>query len=727
MQKTLNLGGLHCASCAQSVERAVGVLPFVDSVAVNLATETARVSFSNEAQLAQIIETISALGFTASLPDDKPAPPKKQNYAWLIVALVFGALLFSLAMAPMIGVPVPSVLSPAYPARYAIAQIILLIPILIAGRRFYTSGVAALFHGRPNMDSLVALGTSAAILYSLYGFVRILAGDTHAVHDLYFESAGIILALVLLGKFLEARAKIRTGDAVEKLRKLTPDTVCVLKDNKEQFLPAAQITVGDLVLIRPGERIPVDGEIVSGSAAVDESMLTGESLPVDKAVGDAITGGCINTNGLLTVRVTRTGADTTLSHIIRLVTDAQGTKAPIAKLADTVSGYFVPIVMGIALLAGIIWLLAGAELSFALTTFVSVLVISCPCALGLATPVAIMVGTGKGAEYGILFRNGEALEITHQITDIILDKTGTITNGTPVVTDAEEETLALAAAAEFGSEHPLGAAIVAEANARGLTLVPPTAFAALSGFGIRATLPAGTVLVGNAALLEREGIDTASYSAKAEAFAQAGKTPMYVALNQTLLGIIAVADTVKPTSALAISHLRKQGVRTVMLTGDNEITARAVAKTVGVDHVIAEVRPDEKAHEVTRLVQAGGTVAMVGDGINDAPAIEAAHVGIAIGSGSDIALESADVVLLHNDLEDVSRAIALSRAVLRNIKQNLFWAFGYNVIGIPIAAGLLYAFGGPRLTPVIAAAAMSLSSVSVVLNALRLNRFKLNQ
>ncbi len=737
-----NIGGMHCAACARAIETAVGKLPFLDTVSVNLAANTMTVTFDETAgDTDTMITAVQKQGFTARISDPaRDAEEKeaeavrtaKQSRRQLIIALIFGGLLFYLAMVPMIpglSWAVPHAISPAFPIRYCILQILLLIPVTVVGRRFYTSGFSALFRLRPNMDSLVAIGTSAAIIYSLYGFVRVCLGDAHAVHDLYFESGAMIIALIKLGKHLELRAKEKTGAAVKKLIGLAPKTVRLLRDGVEIEVPLADARVGDLIVVRPGERIPTDGEIVSGSCAVDESMLTGESLPVDKTVGDTVTGACINQNGMITVRATRVGADTTLSQIIRLVTEAQGSKAPISRLADTVSAYFVPAVIAVALLSAILWLLAGKDLPFVLTTFVSVLVISCPCALGLATPVAIMTGTGRGAANGILYKNGEALEIAHRVSHVVLDKTGTITRGRPEVTDllplgvSEEELLRFAASAESGSEHPLGAAIVREAETRALSLLSPSSFTAHSGFGISATVDSAEIKIGNRDFFSEISLPVDS----ATEFARQGKTPMFVVKDGVCIGIVAVADTVKPSSVKAIEALKRMNIRTTMLTGDNEITAQAVAKQVGVDHVIAGVRPEDKANVVSGLVQEGVKVAMVGDGINDASALAAASVGIAIGSGTDVAVESADIVLMHDSLEDVPRAIRLSHKVIRNIKENLFWAFGYNVVGIPIAAGLLYAFGGPRLTPVFAAFAMSLSSVSVVSNALRLNFAKLDE
>lgn len=737
LTQTMNITGMSCAVCARSIETAVGKLPFVNEVSVNLAANAMRVSFDEtKGSTDEIVQAISKIGFGAELAnfardaakkEAEAALAMKQSKKRLIIALVFSGLLFYLAMAPMLlgNRALPSCISPVHPLRYALLQLILLIPVTYVGRKFYVNGFSALMRRSPNMDSLVAIGTGAAILYSLYGLVRIALGDAHAVHNLYFESGAMILALIMLGKHLEMRAKQKTGAAVQKLMQLAPETVRVLRDGAEVEIPFEAVRVDNLVVVRPGERIPADGVLVEGSAAIDESMLTGESLPVDKVPGDSVTGACINLNSVITVRITRAGEDTTLSQIIRLVTEAQGSKAPISKLADTVSGYFVPAVICIALVSAILWAIAGKPLSFVLTIFISVLVISCPCALGLATPVAIMTGTGKGASQGILFKNGEALETAHHITHVVFDKTGTITQGKPIVTDVlpsdcdEATLLQYAASAEYGSEHPLGVAIYQYAKAQGIPLFPVSEFRAHSGFGISALCNGSEIKIGNVAFLAQHEIEASAEVASR--LALEGKTPMFVAKDGKLLGIIAVSDAVKPTSPSAIEKLHAMNIQTVMLTGDNETTAQAVAKQVGVSRVIAGVRPEDKAREITALMESGARVAMVGDGINDAPALAAADVGIAIASGTDVALESADVVLMHNDLEDVPRAICLSHKVIRNIKQNLFWAFGYNTLGIPIAAGVLTLFGGPQLSPMLGALAMSFSSVSVVSNALRLN------
>lgn len=741
--QTMNISGMHCAVCARSIETAVGKLAFVETVSVNIAANSMNVRFDEtRGSSDEICMAVSKIGFSAELANfardvrqsaEKASKELKESRNRLIVALSFGLLLFYCAMTPMLfgDRALPYVLSPAFPLRYALSQLILLIPIIIVGRKFYTNGFSALARRNPNMDSLVAIGTSAAILYSLFGTVKIILGDPHAVHNLYFESGGMILSLIMLGKHLELRAKRKTNDAVQKLMQLAPETVHLLADGVETEIPIENVQTDDLLIVRPGERIPTDGVLVNGTAAIDESMLTGESLPADKAPGDVVTGGCINLNSIITVRVTRVGADTTLSQIIRMVTEAQGSKAPISKLADIVSGYFVPAVMAVAALSAILWAIAGKPASFILTTFVSVLVISCPCALGLATPVAIMTGTGKGASLGILFKNGEALETAHHISCVVFDKTGTITLGKPQVTDVfpigcdEKTLLQFAASVEYGSEHPLGKAICEYAAENSLTLLPIFDFRTHSGFGVSAVCGGAKISIGNTEFLVQSGVDCSPSAPIAKTLAKQGKTPMLIAKDQTLLGIIAVSDTVKPTSVQAIETLHTMGIQTVMLTGDNETTAQAVADQVGISRVVAGVRPENKADEIRRLKESGASVAMVGDGINDAPALAAADVGIAIASGTDIAMESADVVLMHNDLMDVPRAIRLSHRVIRNIKQNLFWAFGYNTLGIPIAAGVLTLFGGPLLSPMIGAFAMSLSSISVVTNALRLNFIKL--
>jgi len=743
-QATIPVGGMTCASCSAAVERAVGKVPGVRRVSVNLATERATVEYDPEtARISQIKQAIVKAGYIPlaleSAQNEPDAHAKAKNReiavmrAKLAVSAAFAIPLLYVAMGPMIGLPIPAFMHHMhYPLRYALIELALVIPVIAAGWRFYAVGVKAILHGAPNMDSLIAMGTSAAMAYSLYGIARILAGDAMAADNLYFETVGIIITLILLGKTLEAISKGKTSDSIKKLVALAPRTATVIHGDDEIEIPVGEVAVGDVVLVRPGEKIPVDGEIVAGTTSIDESMLTGESMPVDKGIGDRVVGASINGNGSIKFRATGVGADTALARIIKLVEDAQGSKAPIAALADVVSGYFVPIVFAIALASAIVWLALGAGIPFALTAFVAVLTIACPCALGLATPTAIMVGTGVGAERGILIKSGEALEAARSVNTVVFDKTGTITKGKPEATDVspaagfdEAEFLSWASAAERGSEHPLGESIVRAADARGVLRREATDFAAIAGFGVRATVDGKIVLIGSARHLASEGVaPDANGAALAERYSGDGKTPMHVAVGGTYAGVIAVADVVKETSRAAVDALRAMGVEVVMITGDSRKTAEAVARSVGIDRVLAEVLPGDKASEIAKLQAEGKSVAMVGDGINDAPALARADVGIAIGSGTDVAIESASIVLMRNDLMDVPEAIRLSRAVIRNVKQNLFWAFGYNALGIPVAAGVLHAFGGPLLNPALAAAAMSLSSVSVLTNALRLRNFK---
>jgi Cu+-exporting ATPase len=592
------------------------------------------------------------------------------------------------------------------------------------------------------MDSLIAIGTSAAILYSLYSTYQITIGNFRTssgammADGMYFESAGVIITLILLGKYLEAVSKGKTSEAIKKLMGLAPKTATVIQDGREVEIPIEDVAIGDIVLVKPGGKIPVDGVITEGSSAIDESMLTGESIPLDKKAGDKVYAATMNKNGLIRFEATKVGSDTALAQIIKLVEDAQGSKAPIAAIADIVAGYFVPVVCVIAIVAAAAWYMGTRDVQLALTIFISVLIIACPCALGLATPTAIMVGTGKGAEYGILFKGGEALETTHKVNTIVFDKTGTITEGHPAVTDivvkendeeAKNRLLQVTASAEKGSEHPLGEAIVRRAEEQGLEFLKVENFQALSGLGIEAIIEGRRVFIGNRKLMTERGIPLGSLESESDRLAEEGKTPMYVVTGGKLDGMIAVADVVKPSSAEAIRVLREMGVEVAMITGDNKKTADAIARQVGIDRVLAEVMPQDKSNEVKKLQGEGRLVAMVGDGINDAPALVQADVGISIGSGTDIAMESADIVLMRSDLMDVPTAISLSRSTIRNIKQNLFWAFAYNTAGIPVAAGilkLLNLFGGPLLNPIIAAAAMSFSSVSVLSNALRLRRFK---
>ncbi len=747
-EERYDISGMHCAACSASVERVTRKLPGVERSEVNLTTGIMTISY-DEAQVTpeQIVAKVEKAGFGAVLHAEHKAPTvkdqqdaeaaelrrKKQE---LIAAALFSLVLLYVSMGQMLpfglpALPLPDIFSMhTHPVNFAILQLLLTIPVLYCGRHFFTSGFKALFHRNPNMDSLVAIGSACSFAYSVVMTFLISDAPHTYVHNLYYESAAVVLTLVSLGKFLESRNMQKTKGAITALMQLAPDTAILADSGRE--VPTKDLKPGDVVLVKPGARVPADGTVTQGESSVNEAMLTGESLPVEKAVGSEVIGGSVNLNGALYVQVTRTGEDTTLARIIRFVEDAQGRKAPISKTADKVAGVFVPVVMGIALLAAVAWAVAGEPFSFVLRVFTSVLVIACPCALGLATPTAIMVGTGLGAKHGILIRSGEILEITHSVDTVVLDKTGTVTEGTPAVTEvrphqcSEDDLLATAAAVEAASGHPLAAAISAYAKERGFdSSKRPEAFENLSGRGLKATLDGVTVLAGNRRLLEEQGVDTAPLQADAARLAGQGQTPMYFARDGVLLGLISVADPVKETSAAAIGKLKAQGIRTVLLTGDNRAAADHIGALVGVDQVIAEVLPEEKAGVIQDLQKQGRTVMMVGDGINDAPALTQAEVGCAIGSGSDIAIESADIVLMRSDLEDVSRAIRLSRLTLRDIKQNLFWAFCYNTIGIPIAAGVLYLFGGPLLSPMFAGAAMSLSSVCVVGNALRLGRAKL--
>lgn len=731
--------GMTCSACANRIERTVKKLDGVDTAVVNFASEKLTVSIDADAiQVAAIKAAVEKAGYKL-ITEGEVASKKKYTseqllFGRLIASLALTIPLLIVTMGHMVGMPLPHIIEPmANPLNFALFQLVLTVPVMIIGYKFYTIGYKNLFKLSPNMDSLIAVGTTAAFIYSLYGTYRIAAGG-EAGHEyvmhLYYESAATILALITLGKYLEARSKGKTSEAIKKLMGLAPKTATVIRDNKEVIVPLEEVVVGDLVLVKPGEKLPVDGEVVEGSTAIDEAMITGESIPVEKTVGSKVIGASINKTGFIKYRATKVGSDTALAQIIKLVEDAQGSKAPIAKLADVISAYFVPTVIALAILAAVGWLIAGETPVFALTIFIAVLVIACPCALGLATPTAIMVGTGKGAENGVLIKGGEALETTYKIDTIVFDKTGTLTEGKPKVTDIitekgrEDEILVLAASGEKGSEHPLGEAIVKGAEERGLKLKEIQSFNAIPGHGIEVTIEGQQILLGNKKLMIEKNIDITLLGKKSDELAEEGKTPMYIAIEGQLAGIIAVADTVKPSSKEAITTLHEMGIKVAMITGDNKKTAAAIARQVGIDIVLAEVLPEDKANEVQKLQNEGRKVAMVGDGINDAPALARADIGIAIGSGTDVAIESADIVLMRSDLKDVPTAIKLSKATIRNIKQNLFWAFGYNVLGIPVAMGLLHLFGGPLLNPMIAAAAMSLSSVSVLLNALRLKNFK---
>lgn len=742
---TMAVSGMTCAACARTIEKAVGKLEGVESGTVNFATEKATIQYDPaRIRLSEIKDAIAKAGYKAldaqvgsKTDEDRLRKQKEIRTLWtkFIVSGVFSIPLLYIAMVPMISfvnLPFPGGLDPMqYPLMYALVELFLVIPVLIAGNKFYSVGFRAIIRRSPNMDSLIAMGTSAAVLYSIYSTFRIAEGEFGHVEDLYFETAGVIITLILLGKSLEAVSKGKTSEAIKKLMGLAPKTAIVIQDGKEILMPIEEVEVGDILLVKPGEKIPVDGEVLEGSSSVDESMLTGESIPVEKKAGDKVIGASINKNGLLKFKATKVGSDTALAQIVKLVEDAQGSKAPIAQMADIVSGYFVPIVFAIAIISALAWYISGQGEVFALTIFISVLVIACPCALGLATPTAIMVGTGKGAENGVLIKGGEALESTHKIKTIVFDKTGTITEGRPEVTDViitelidREKLLQIAASAEKGSEHPLGEAIVRGAEKENLSIIKIDRFNNIPGHGIEVELDGKTVYLGNRKLMLNKEVDLTSLESESDRLASEGKTPMYISFGNQLAGIIAVADIVKESSAAAIKKLHQMGIEVAMITGDNRRTAEAIAKEVGIDRVLAEVLPEDKANEVKKLQAEGKKVAMVGDGINDAPALAQADIGIAIGSGTDVAMESADIVLMRSDLMDVPTAIQLSKSTIRNIKQNLFWAFAYNIAGIPVAAGILYALGGPRLNPILAAAAMSLSSVSVLTNALRLKRFK---
>ena len=746
-----NITGMSCAACSSAVERVTRKLAGVQESNVNLTTAKMTIMYDETlVDPAMIMQKVEKAGFGA-LPQRQDISLQAQDmelfeqqeeqldtaFKQLLCAICFAVPLLYISMGHMLPfeLPLPEFLSMhTHPLNFALAQLILTVPVLICGRKFYLVGFKALFKGNPNMDSLVAIGTGSAFLYSLVMTATIPANHMHA-HQLYYESAAVVVTLVMLGKYMESRSKGKTSEAIRKLMELAPDMAILLEDGVEREIATAQVQSGQHIIIKPGSRIPLDGIIVQGASSIDESMLTGESIPVEKHVGDSVIGGSMNFNGAMEVQVTHTGEDTTLSKIIRMIEEAQGKKAPISKLADRVAAVFVPTVIVIAVVAALLWwLVGGKDLAFVLTIFVSILVIACPCALGLATPTAIMVGTGVGASHGILLKSGEALEICHKVNAVVLDKTGTITEGKPKVTDimvldsayGREDILTIAAGCEQMSEHPLGQAIVEAAHQEGLALIRPEQFESLTGAGILATYRGKETGIGNFRLLNQLQVTlTPEVSARAEQLAMQGKTPMYLVVERQLAGIICVADTIKKTSIMAIEKIKQMGIEVYMLTGDNQQTADYIGAQAHIDHVIAQVMPEDKAGAVADLQKNGKTVMMVGDGINDAPALVQADVGCAIGSGSDIALESGDVVLMKSDLMDVYRAIRLSRATIRNIKQNLFWAFFYNILGIPVAAGILYLFGGPLLSPMIGGFAMSLSSVCVVSNALRLRTVKL--
>ncbi|NME83106.1 heavy metal translocating P-type ATPase [Clostridium sp. SM-530-WT-3G] len=735
---TFKIEGMTCASCASRVERVTRKLDGVEEANVNLAAETLSVTIDeDQVGYAEIKAAVDKAGYKlireeeSKNEEDKKMSASQKMLIRFIVSACFTVPLLIITMGHMLGMPLPSIIDPMKnPLNFALIQVVLTLPVMAMGYKFYNVGLKNLFRLSPNMDSLIAISTLAAFIYGIFGIYKIHVGETEYAMHLYFESAAVILTLITLGKYLEAVSKGKTSQAIKALMGLAPKTATVIRNNAEEVIPIEEVVCGDIVVVKPGEKLPVDGEIIEGSTSIDESMITGESIPVEKSVGSAVIGASINKTGFIKYKATKVGKDTTLAQIVKLVEEAQGSKAPIAKLADVISAYFVPTVIGLAILAAIVWLIAGETPVFALTIFIAVLVIACPCALGLATPTAIMVGTGKGAEYGVLIKSGEALETAHQIKTIVFDKTGTITEGKPVVTDiiadgiSEDELLMLAASAEKGSEHPLGEAIVKKAEEKNIELKSLEDFKAIPGHGISVKIDGKEILLGNIKLIKDKNLELdEKLFSSSEKLANEGKTPMFIAVDGVLRGIIAVADVVKPSSKEAIKILHDMGIKVAMITGDNKKTAEAIGHQVGIDIILAEVLPEDKAREVKKLQGENVKVAMVGDGINDAPALAQADVGIAIGSGTDVAIESADIVLMRSDLMDVVTAIKLSRATIRNIKQNLFWAFGYNVLGIPVAMGILHIFGGPLLNPMIAAGAMSLSSVSVLANALRLKRF----
>ena len=745
----IDITGITCQVCVNKIERKVGKLEGVKEIAVNLANSRGKILYDSEKiKLSEILEVIKKLGYEGKKHEDIEEDSKviesekklKQEFLEFKLAIFFSVIVFYISMGTMVGLPVPNIISPEInPLNFALIQLILAIPVIYIGRRFYKVGIKQLIMRSPSMDSLIATGTGSAILYSLYGTYKIYSGDFHYVHSLYYESGVVILALILLGKYLENVSKGKTSEAIKKLMNLKSKKATLVRDGKFVQVDIEEVELDEIVLVKPGESIPVDGVVVEGQSSVDESMLTGESIPVEKNIGDKVFGASINKNGVIQVKAQAIGKDTVISKIIKLVENAQGSKAPIAKIADKVSGYFVPTVMLIATVAGITWYYLGsrgivkiheAPSIFALTIFVAVMVIACPCSLGLATPTAIMVGTGRGAELGILIKSGEALEKAHKIDTIVFDKTGTLTIGKPKVTDImsfsnidEDEILRVAGALEEYSEHPLGEAIVEAGKERKLQFPKVEKFESITGKGVTGVIDGKKVYIGNIKLMRDFSIDIINENIL-EKLAYQGKTPMYIAIEDSLIGVIAVADILKPEAIETIKELKNRGYHVGMITGDNKLTAQAIGKEAGIDIIFAEVTPEEKYLKVKELQEQGRNVAMVGDGINDSPALVQANIGIAIGGGTDIAMESADIVLMKRDLKDVLVAMELSHAVIKNIKENLFWAFIYNTVGIPVAAGVLYPLTGHLLNPMIAGAAMAMSSVSVVTNALRLKKFK---
>lgn len=743
-QETYLIDGMTCASCVATVENAVKKLPGMTSCSVNLTTEKMAVSYDDsQVNQEKIEQAVADAGYGVKLfvqgqaasqeeREEKRLAGMKQRLIW---STIFTLPLLYISMGSMMGLPLPAFLEAAsHPLTFTLVQLALTLPVMAIGWHFYRTGFKTLYKGHPNMDSLVAVATTAAFLYSLASTYHVFLGHAHHVHQLYFESVAVILTLITLGKFFETLSKGRTSEAIKKLMHLSAKEALVVRDGQEILLPIEELVLGDQVLVKPGQKIPVDGQVLSGHSSVDESMLTGESIPVEKTIGDQVYGGSINSQGALTIETQKLGKDTLLSQIIKLVEDAQATKAPIAKIADQVSGIFVPVVMGIALVTGLAWFfLGGQSFSFALTVAVSVLVIACPCALGLATPTAIMVGTGLAAKNGILFKSGDSLELAHQVDTIVFDKTGTLTRGKPELVSLtsyqadwnREQLLRSVASLEAQSSHPISQALVDKAKEEGLSLSAVQDFENLAGFGLKGQVAGQELLVGNKALMEKEEVDLSSAQADFIQLTQEGQTPIFVASQGQLLGLLGVADQLKPDSQAAIQALQAKGIEVVMLTGDNEQTAQAIAQEAGINRVISQVLPDQKAQAIADLQAAGKKVAMVGDGINDAPALALADLGIAMGAGTDIAIESADIVLMKPDLLDVVKTLAVSQATIKTIKLNLFWAFIYNILAIPVAMGVLYLFGGPLLNPMLAGLAMSFSSVSVVLNSLGLNYRKI--
>lgn len=731
---TVLIEGMSCAACSRGVERSVSKVNGVSDVTVNLTTNSAAVVYENkQCELSDIEAAVVRAGFKVvknkEAATENAAKNENMSKINLVVALIFSIPLFFISMGHMIGISLPGAISPdSNPVRFALIQLVLVIPVLIAGRKFFINGVRAVLHKNPNMDTLVAMGSSSAFIYSLIMTAKIISDNDGHSHHLYFESAGMIITFILIGKMLEAISKKRTTDAVGKLRSLIPDTTEIMRNGEKMTVKTAEIQIGDIFTVVPGNAVAADGKVISGSTSVDESMITGESMPVSKKTGDTVFGGTINKNGTVEVEVTAVYGETVLSQIIRSVEDAGASKAPIATLADKISGIFVPTVFGIAALSAVIWALTGKDFSFCLNVFISVLVIACPCALGLATPTAIMVATGKGAQNGILFKGGEPLEALSKANTVVFDKTGTLTKGDPQVTDilpveiSEEELLKYCASAEKNSEHLLGEAIVKKYNGEYFDV---TDFEALSGLGLSATVNGKPVFIGNRELMSENGVDENIAEKIGAPLSDEGKTVVYISIDGEFAGAIAIADVLKDDAAETVKSLNELGVETVMLTGDNQKTANAIAKTAGIKTVFAEVLPKDKQNVIIDLQKQGKKVCMVGDGINDAPALVSADVGVAVASGTDVAVESADVVLMNSETTSLYKAIKLSQKTLRKIKQNLFWAFAYNTVGIPIAAGLLYALGGNLLDPMFAAAAMSLSSVTVVTNSLLLRRYKL--